>query len=727
MMARVIASNCSVHSGFYTLDDNSKAEGNSRLESLRELEKLDVQRTEIANKLKKEKQMGKAGRSKYKSKKRLTIGLPKSRLAFKQNTERQIMGSNMQKAQSQEGESADIVSENIDCLKELFPDAFTESGVNFDVLRQLLGDASVLDEGEEKYGLNWHGKKQARQIALTPSTGTLLPCPEESVDWDTTKNLFIEGDNLEVLKLLQKSYANKVKMIYIDPPYNTGKEFIYPDKFQENLDTYLKYTGQTDNEGMKFSTNTETTGRKHTNWLTMMYPRIRLARSLLASNGVIYISIDENEFANLRKLCDDIFGEENLYCTFVWQRRSGSMDSVDNVSIDHEYVLCYAKQKSKLNGIARSYDKYTNPDNDPRGPWISDNLSAGKAGGDVHYKIEDPETGNTFLPPKGRYWPYNPDTMKRKISEGRIIFPKKAEGRPMLKRFKNEAKSETVPVSSYMRRLGEKSVSNALYSVMNTAGTKELQQLFDEKIFSHPKSTTLVSSLATQVLEGGETEEIVLDFFAGSATTAHAVYEMNAKDNGKRRFIMVQLPEPCDEKSDAFKAGYKTITDIGIERCRKSAQKIGREKPEYEGDLGFKVFKLAQSNIRVWNPDQKDIEETLISQQESLVGGRSDDDILYELLLKRGVDLSAPIEKREVSKGHLYSIGYGAIFVCMCPVISNEQVETIAKTIIAWRDELSPSAETHVFCLDASFRDDVSKTNLVAALEQSGISHVRSL
>lgn len=635
------------------------------------------------------------------------------------------MTTEIKQVELEDGQSADIVSENIERIKELFPDAFSENGVNFETLRQLLGDESALDEGEEKYGLNWHGKKKARQIALTPSTGTLLPCPEESVDWDTTQNLFIEGDNLEVLKLLQKSYANKVKMIYIDPPYNTGKEFIYPDKYQENLDTYLKYTGQVDDSGMKFSSNTDSTGRKHTNWLNMMYPRIKLARSLLTHDGIIFISIDENENANLRKLCDDIFGEENLYCTFVWQRRSGAMDSVDNVSIDHEYVLCYAKQKSKLNGIPRSYDKYTNPDNDPRGPWIADNLSAGKAGGDVNYEIQDPATGNKFLPPKGRYWPYNPKTMAQKIEEGRIIFPAKASGRPMLKRFKNEARSETVPVSSYMRKLGDKKVSNALYSVLNTEGTKELQRLFGEKIFSHPKSTTLIKSLSSQVLTGQD--DIVLDFFAGSATTAQAVYELNVEDGGSRKYIMIQLPEACDEGSDAFKDGFKTITEIGVARCKKAAEKIIIEKPKYNGDLGFKLFKLGESNIKIWNPYRPDIEDSLLSHQEHLIEGRTEHDVLYELLLKRGIDLAVPIESRGVAGKKLYSIGYGVLFACLDESISKDQVEDIAQGIVTWHSELAPSSESHVFFRDSAFRDDVSKTNIAAILEQYGINHVRSL
>ena len=282
----------------------------------------------------------------------------------------------MKKAQPEEGKSADIVSENIERLKELFPDAFSEGGVDFEVLRQLLGDAKVLDEGEEKYGLVWHGKKKARQIALTPSTGTLLPCPEESVDWDTTKNLFIEGDNLEVLKLLQKSYANKVKMIYIDPPYNTGKEFIYPDKFQENLDTYLKYTGQVDDEGIKFSSNTESTGRKHTNWLNMMYSRIKLAKNLLCADGLIFVSIDDNEQSNLKLLCDEVFGEENMLAQLVWKKSYGGGAKSKHVVGLHEYILVYAKNKEQIGFLelppkddVMKYYKFKDDKYDVRGPY----------------------------------------------------------------------------------------------------------------------------------------------------------------------------------------------------------------------------------------------------------------------------------------------------------------------------------------------------------------------
>ncbi len=650
----------------------------------------------------------------------------------------------MKKLTKQNGASLDIVGENIKTLKTIFPDAFTEDKVDFDALRQLLGNA--VDEGEEKYGLNWHGKKKARRIALTPSTGTLRPCPAESVDWENTKNLFIEGDNLEVLKLLQKSYAGKVKMIYIDPPYNTGKEFIYPDKFQDNLDTYLRYTGQKGEEGFKTSSNTESSGRYHTNWLNMMYPRLKLARNLLRDEGAIFISIDDNEVSNLRKICDEIFGEENFFCGFVWQRRSGAMDSVDNVSVDHEFVICYGKQKRSLNGIKRNYEKYKNPDNDPRGPWIADNLSAGKAGGDVYYSIEDPNTGNKFFPPNGRYWPYSPNTMEKKIQEGRILFPKKSTGRPMLKRFQNEAKYDTVPVSSLMRNQGEKKVANAIFSVLNTRGTKEVQEILGGKLFSHPKSTMLLESLSSQILSSPD--DIIVDFFAGSCTTAHAVFKINIENKSSRKFIMVQLPEPCDEKSEAFKAGYKTIADIGKERIRRAAAKIKEELTtkgtkntkdknqnfrdfrDFRGskiDLGFKVFKLDSSNIRAWNPDRNDLEGTLYEHTEHLISGRTEEDILYELLLKRGIDLTVPIEQKEIIGKTVYSIGYGVLFACLDTTISRDEVEELARGIAAWHKELEPATDTQVVFRDSAFADDVAKTNMTAILEQNNIAHVRSL
>jgi adenine-specific DNA-methyltransferase len=550
----------------------------------------------------------------------------------------------------------DFIEANIAKLAELFPNCVTESrdaqgqvkrAIDFDLLKQELSSA-IVDGPQERYQLNWPGKREALLTANAPIAKTLRPCREESVDFDATQNLFIEGDNLDALKLLQETYLNKVKMIYIDPPYNTGNDFIYEDDFAEDSESYKLRSNQKDEVGNRLVANNESNGRFHSDWLSMLYPRLKLARNLLADDGVLFISIDDCEAHNLRKIGDEIFGEINFYCSFVWKRRSGAMDSVDNVSVDHEHVLCYAKSKQRLNGIGRTYEKYKNPDNDPRGPWILDNLSAGKAGGDVYYPITDPQTGNQFYPPSGRYWPYNPKTMQVKIAEGRIIFPANPDGRPMLKRFKNEAKSETVPVSTWMLSANENKLSNALSSALNTQGTKELQEILGGKLFSHPKSTTLLKSLASQCLSGED--DIVLDFFAGSSTTAHAVMQLNAEDGGNRKFIMVQLAETCDEKSEAFKAGYNTITEIGKERIRRAGQKIKRDHADKPGidqlDIGFRVLKVDSSNMDdiYYTPDALK-QGDLFNFVDNVRDDRTEEDLLFQVLLDWGVDLSLPITR----------------------------------------------------------------------------------
>jgi len=623
----------------------------------------------------------------------------------------------MKPVELEDGQSTDIISDNIERLKDIFPDAFTEGGVNFDTLRQLLGDAKVLDEGEEKYGLNWHGKKKARQISLTPSIGTLLPCPDESVDWDTTKNLFIEGDNLEVLKLLQKSYANKVKMIYIDPPYNTGKEFIYPDKFQENLDTYLRYTGQVDDEGIKFSSNTETTGRKHTNWLSMMMPRLRLAKNLLTSDGAIFVSIDDNELTNLRQICNDIFGEENFVGTFIWKRRASSAMADNNVSMDQDYVVCY--QKGSLEGfvgIEKDFKNYKNPDNDPRGSWVLGDLTVGMTAAmrpNQAYDLVDPDTGDVYPFNPNRAWAFIPESMNKMIKEGRVSFPKDITKRPMQKRFMNELKGTHNPISTLiMDKVG-----------LNTEATKTIQKVMGGNLFDYSKPTSLMKLLISQICR--EDGDIVLDFFAGSAATAHSVLGLNSERNLQLRYIMVQLPEKIEEKTEAYKAGFLTISELAMERIRRASANLFSKKSVM--DLGFKLFRLSSSCISIWNPDKTDIEASLLSHEEHLIEGRTEQDVLYELLLKRGVDLSVPIETLEVEGKNIYSIGYGVLFACLDESITSEQVENISQGIIDWHTELAPSSDTHVFFRDSAFCDDVSKTNMAAILEQNGITHVRSL
>jgi adenine-specific DNA-methyltransferase len=467
--------------------------------------------------------------------------------------------------------SPNFAQDNIARIRELFPGCVTEArgedgsvrlAVDFDQLRQELA-GSIVEGPQERYRLNWPGKREATLAASLPIAKTLRPLRDQSVNFDETRNLFIEGDNLDALKLLQENYLGKVKMIYIDPPYNTGSDFIYEDDFAVDSVSYFELSKQVDSAGNRLVANSESNGRFHSDWLSMMFSRLRLAKNLLRDDGVIFISIDDYEVANLKAICDEIFGSQNFYCTFVWKRRSGAMDSVDNASVDHEYVLCYGKTKGRLAGMERSYDAYMNPDNDPRGPWKADNLSAGKAGGDVHYPIADPKTGNEFLPPEGRYWPYSRKTMAEKIAEGRIIFPASSSGRPMLKRFKNEAKFDTVPVSTWIVSRSEDKISNSLVAPANTQGTRELQDIFGAKLFPHPKSTQLVSSLASQCrLEDGD---IVLDFFAGSATTAHAVLARNADIGCKVRFVLIQIPEECEAGSQAKRHGFNTIAEISKE------------------------------------------------------------------------------------------------------------------------------------------------------------------
>ena len=623
----------------------------------------------------------------------------------------------MDKMTEQDGKSLDIVSENLEALKAIFPEAFTEDGVNFETLRQLLG--GEIADGEEKYGLNWHGKKKARQIALTPSLGTLRPCPEESVDWDTTQNLFIEGDNLEVLKLLQKSYANKVKMIYIDPPYNTGGEFIYPDKFQDNLDTYLKYTGQKDDEGFKLSSNTESSGRYHTNWLNMMYPRLKLAKSLLRDDGAMFISIDDNEQSNLKMICDEIYGEENFVSNIAWQKVFAKKNKA-LISGSHDHILIYVKNidywsRNLLPRSEQQLGAFKNPDNDPRGRWQSVSFSVQSEDATkrapYRYPIELP-SGREVTPPAGRHWNGLPDKYEELNKDNRIWFGQEGDNPPRAKVFLSEVQNGIVPDTWW----------NHEETGNNQEAKKEIIELFgNEEPFSTPKPTRLILRMLQIATSNDNEFDIVMDFFAGSCTTAHSVFKVNIEDSSNRRFIMVQLPEPT--KSEEF----YNIAEIGKERIRRAAAKIKKETPLYQGDLGFKVFKLDSSNIQTWNPDRDDLEQTLLEHADHLVEGRSEEDVLYELLLKRGVDLTVPIEQKEVSGKAVYSIGYGVLFACLDTSISRDDVESLAQGIVAWHEELKPESDTQVVFRDSAFADDIAKTNMTAILEQNGIAHVRSL
>lgn len=616
-----------------------------------------------------------------------------------------------------ETKSVDLVADNIERLKEIFPEAFTEGKVDFEVLKQLLGGA--IDEREEKYGLNWHGKRRARQLALTPSTGTLRPCPQESVDWDTTQNLMIEGDNLEVLKLLQKSYAGKVKLIYIDPPYNTGKDFVYKDDFQDNIKNYLMLTGQTDSDGRKISSNTESSGRFHTDWLNMMYPRLKLARNLLREDGVLFVSVDDGELDNLREICAELFGEENFIVQIIWRKRSTPPND-KIIGANHDYIVCYARNIdiAGLRLRERSEEqikRYTNPDNHPKGPWTAGDLMANVKGGrfvkSLYFPIVNPKTGEKHYPGNNGNWRFSSETIAQLIANDEIYFGEDGRGKPKLKRFLCDVKEGMTYPSLWD------------FVPLNTNGSNEMGEIFGSStIFESPKPVGLIQEL---VKLGATPESLVIDFFAGSGSTGHAVFVQNIVDSGKRHFILVQLPELTEAASEAGKAGYGTISELTRDRLRRAAKKIREEDPMFAGDLGFRVFKLASTNIREWDPDRDDLPKTLQESVEHLKKDRTEADILYEILLKLGLDLTVPIEDKTIAGKQVHSVGAGVLIVCLADKIGRKEIEPLAYGIADWLKELDPAGDTTVVFRDSAFEDDVAKSNITAILEQNGFDRER--
>lgn len=636
----------------------------------------------------------------------------------------------MEKLSKTDGQSMDIVESNITQLKEIFPEVFAEGKIDFDKLQALLG--SYVKTEEDHYNFTWHGKRRAARLAQTPSTGTLRPCKEESVDWDTTQNLFIEGDNLEVLKLLQKSYHRQVKMIYIDPPYNTGNDFVYEDDFKDGVKHYLEMTGQLDGDGKKISTNSSSAGRYHTNWLNMMYPRLKLARNLLRDDGVIFISIDDNENANLKKLCDEVFGEENFISTITWlKKRKGSFLSKTKVSLT-EYCLIYGK----TNGIKLTGGK---ADISESQPLIKRTNSTGQ--------LKIPASIVETKLPDGRYkiGTYGDGTSSVKllkeieVKDGIIVSPLFLEGpfiwsqKYLEEQLANGAKLVINTISFQVRAFKSSNFENHKgfptfingieIKGTNEDGYEELERILGkEALLDYPKPTAYLNQFIKASFDI-EPEGIFMDFFAGSGSSAHSIMKYNlSTPNANLKYILVQLPEAVSLGTNAFTAGYKAISEITKERIRRAANKIKEENPLFAGDLGFKVFKLDTSNIKPWDAGFETLENDLIGAVDYIKQDRSNEDVLYELLLKYGLDLTVPIETRNIGGKTIYSIGIGALIVCLDKEVSMETVEGIGKL----KEELSPEIMRVVF-KDNGFKDDVVKTNAIQTLKRFGIEDIKSL
>ena len=612
------------------------------------------------------------------------------------------------------GKSLDLIAENIAQLKALFPEAVTEGKIDFDVLQAILG--GEIEKRQTYYKFTWNGKEEARAYARIPSMGTLRPCVEESSGKDGTpgkfdsENLYIEGDNLEVLKLLQGAYHKKVKMIYIDPPYNTGKDFVYPDNFRDSIGNYKSLTGQTDEEGAATRANPETGGRYHTDWLNMMYPRLILARSLLSDDGVIFISIDDAEQDNLKKLCNDVFGEENFVAQLVWERAYSPKNDAKLISNSHDYILMFAKTIDQfiIGRLPRTEEanaRYSNPDNDPRGVWKASDLSVKTYNAESDYPITLP-SGRVVEPPTGRCWRLSKKSFLERLQDNRIWFGSDGNSTPAMKRFLSELKFEGMAPTSIMfyKEVGH-----------SQEGAQEVTKLLDAGAFDGPKPVRLLSRLLT--LARTNEDSIILDFFSGSATTAHAVMQLNAEDGGHRKFIMVQLPEVCEEGTEAAKAGYKNICEIGKERIRRAARKIREENSltTQNQDLGFKVFKLDTSNLIPWNPEPDKIELLLRNAVENILVDRTRQDLLYEVLLKCNLPLTLPVEERKFGDNTVYVVGAGALAICLDTKIP----QTIAEEIVKLRDEYAPVVPMQVVFRDNGFTD-VTKTNALQILKQAG-------
>ncbi len=599
-------------------------------------------------------------------------------------------------------ESKDIRKENLDKLALLFPNCVTEgdngSGgvdrvVNFELLKQMLSDNVV--DGEEAYEFTWVGKKASIVEANKPIRKTLRPCKEESVDWDSTENLYIEGDNLEVLKLLQESYLGKVKMIYIDPPYNTGNDFIYNDDFKMNEQEYANETEQFDEDGNRMFKNTDSNGRFHSDWCSMIYSRLLLARNILKDDGVVFISIDDNEQENLKKICDEVFGESNFVAELIWERAFSPKNDAKYISNSHDYILMYAKNINnfvigRLPRTEEANARYSNPDNDTRGVWMSSDISVKTYNAECDYPITTP-SGRVVEPPTGRCWRLSRKGFLERLQDNRIWFGPDGNGTPRIKRFLTDLKHDGMAPTSIMffKEVGH-----------SQEGAQEVSKILEGGFFSGPKPIRLLKRLL--ILSNLQNDDIVLDFFSGSASTAHAVMQFNVENGTNRQFIMVQLPEKTDEKSEAYKAGYKNICEIGKERIRRAAKKIAEENPSAVFDGGFRVFKLADSNMTDVYYSANEYSQSMLAGLESNVKpDRNDLDLLFGCLLEWGLPLSMPYTSEQLEGCTVHTYNDGDLIACFDEAVPDSVVKAIAK-----RQPLRA-----VF-RDSSFADSPAKINV---------------
>lgn len=612
--------------------------------------------------------------------------------------------------------SPNLTQENITRIRELFPGCVTEAlgkdgqlklAVDFDQLRQELSE-SIVEGPQERYHLNWPGKREALLTANAPIAKTLRPCREESVDFDTTKNLFIEGDNLEALKLLQETYLGKVKMIYIDPPYNTGNDFIYEDDFAENAEEFLKRSNQKDEEGNRLIANTEANGRFHSDWLSMMYPRLKLARNLLRDDGVVFISIDDGEAQNLRKISDEIFGDNNFLANVVWQKKYAVSNDDPGIAPMHDHILVYRKTSSFCRNLLprteKQISRYSNPDNDPRGAWSSDNYVSNKSKTErptLWYPIKHPKTGEDVWPNEDAVWRYSKEKHELMVEQDRLYWgPDLSYKKPRLKRFLSEIQDGIVPSTWWeFTEVGH-----------NDEGQKETGKLLGKKIFSTPKPVRLLKRIVHLAASG---DDLCLDFFAGSGATSQAVMELNAEDGGNRKFIMVQLPELCDEESEAFKAGYKTIAGISKERIRRAGKKILEGECCHEGwskDIGFRVLKVDSSNMAnvYYTPDAAD-QGKFQYYVDNIKPDREPEDLLFQVLLDWGVNLSLPIQKETIQGKTVFFVNESPydLVACFDTGVNEDLVKELAK--------FEP---LRVVFRDTGFATDAAKINVEQIFKQ---------